>query len=98
MLYEDFDLLPFIPERYKRKNSPMRIILLSVNNEIHRQIGLLKKQKKKPAIIRLGPVCSVRFCYEMNQCNIRIEDGPREYLGIPIRYRYPREGVYVKGE
>lgn len=93
--YNGFNLLSWVPERYKRKNSPMRRILLSVTNEIHRQIGELKRQKKKPAFIKLGPVCSVRFCYEQNRGNIRISDGPREYLEMPVKYRYHREGVFV---
>ncbi len=92
---EDLDLLPYIPERYKNPASPMRVVLLSVTTEIHRQIGALERQKKKPAVIKLGPVCSVRFCYEQNGRDIRIERGPKEYLGLPVRYRYRREGVFV---
>ncbi len=90
--YDD-ELLPYIPERYKK--GFMRKILLSVTVEIHRQIGELKKQKKKPSKIFLGPVCSVRFCYEQNHRNIRIEEGPKSYLDMPITYRHQEEGVFV---
>jgi hypothetical protein len=92
----DDNLFPFIPQRYQR--GFMRRVLFSVTVEIHRQIGELRRQKKKPACIKLGSVCSVRFCYEQNHRNIRISDGPREYLGLPISYRHPQEGVFVESE
>ena len=93
--YDD-ELLPCVPERYKK--GPMARILHSVTVEIHSQIGDLKRQKKKPTAIRLGPACSVRFCYEQNKRNIRIDQGPKEFRGLPIVYRWSVEGVFVVGE
>lgn len=84
------NLLPFIPEKYKR--GFYRRMLLSVTVEIHRQLGATKEPV---CLIRLGSVCSVRFCYEQNNGNIRISEGPAEYLNIPIHYRWIEEGVFI---
>ena len=90
------DYLPWIPERFKK--GFMRRILLSVHTEIHRQIGELRERGVEPTIIKLGPVCSRRFCYEAGTGNLRMDPklGPTEYLGIPIQYNHQREGVYVE--
>ncbi len=92
------DYLPFIPERYKK--GFMRRILLSVHCEIHRQAGDLKKQNIEPKVIKLGPVCGRRFCYEAGNGNVNMLPrlGPKEYLGIPIQYNHRVEGVYVEGD
>lgn len=89
-------LLPYIPKRYRK--SFARLTLLSVTVEIHGHIGKLKKQKLKPGRIHLCPICSVRFCYEQNKKNPRIDQGPKEYLGLPIVYRSSaiRFGVWVE--
>lgn len=92
-MISDEDLLPYIPSRYRK--GFMRKVLLSVTVEIHRQLGEVKKQKKKPVRICLGQVCSVRFAYEQNKRNIRLDEAPKEYLGLPIQYRYPVEGVHI---
>ena len=91
------DLRPYMPEKYKK--GFMARILHSVTVEIHRQIGALKKQKLKPARIYLCPVCSVRFCYEHNHGVPDMRKAPKEYLGMPIVYRYKKiVGVWVEPE
>lgn len=92
----DDDLLPYIPEKYKKGFAKM--VLYSVTVEINGHIGILKKQKLEPYRIHLCPICSVRFCYEQNARNIRIDEGPKEYLGIPIVYRSTKIefGVWVE--
>lgn len=73
----------------------LKPVIFSVTVEIHGQIGDLKKQKKEPGLIKLGPHCSVRFCYEhTGQTDLR--KAPGEYLGIEIIYRYEFEGVFVE--
>ena len=77
------DLLPHIPEHYKK--GYLKVQLLSVTVEINRQIGKLKKQGKKPALIRMDRVFSMRFTYEQNQGKV-FSPRPKKYLGIPIEY------------
>lgn len=88
--------IPHVPSKIKK--GFMRKILLSVTNEINTQIRELKICNKKPALIRLGKYCSIRFAYEQNNCNINISQAPPKYLGIPVDYNNNIIGVFVENE
>lgn len=88
--------LPDIPDRYQK--GYLYQVLLSITNEIHTQIGQLKKSNKKPKAIYLGKICSMRFAYEQGSKNksFDIRQSPEEYLGLPVHYHSEKiTGVYV---
>lgn len=91
--------LPGIPDKYQK--GYLYKVLLSVTNEIHRQIRELKKANKKPKAIYLGKICSMRFAYEQGSKNksFDIRQAPKEYLGLPVHYHCDKiTGVYVEAK
>jgi hypothetical protein len=70
---------------------------LSVSVGINHRIGLLKRQKKKPTLIRLGGWATGYF---MREHGLRAV--PREtfyYAGLPVVFRDPKIiGIAVEGE
>lgn len=70
---------------------------LSVSVGINHRIGLIKRQKKKPVLIRLGGWATGYFLKEM-----RLKKVPKEtfyYAGLPVVFRDPKIiGIAVEGE
>ncbi|AZO95273.1 hypothetical protein [Halocella sp. SP3-1] len=91
--------LPGIPEKYQK--GYLYKVLLSVTVEINGQISEIKKAKKKPSAIYLGPICSMRFAYEQGSQNksFDIRQAPKKYLGLPVHYHCEKiTGVYVEAK
>lgn len=64
----------------------------SIHNEVHRQIGELKRQGLVPCQICLGKKATAYFYRECWRSY------PASYLDLPIRYNYSKvSGVYVVG-
>ncbi|MCL5292553.1 MAG: hypothetical protein M1548_08520 [Actinobacteria bacterium] len=81
----------------RRKISWVSSQYYSITCEIHGQIGDLRRKKFTPKCIRLGPAASARFARE--HWAQSIEEGPKEYLGLPVLYRDPKlSGVFVEHE
>lgn len=70
---------------------------LSVSVGINHRIGLLKRQKKKPTLIRLGGWATGYFLREHGLR--RVPKEPFFYAGLPVVFRDPKIiGIAVEGE
>jgi len=69
----------------------LKAVYASIHNEIHRQIGEIKRQGGEPCQIFLGKKASRCFWVES------WFSWPAHYLGLPITYFYNKIiGVWVK--
>lgn len=96
MNLSDDVLLHNVPKRYHKGFAKQ--ILYSVTVELNGAIWAVRKKGLTPARVHLCPICSARFCAEQNRGNPRIDQGPTEYLGVPIVYRSDKVafGVWVE--
>ncbi|MEW6661958.1 MAG: hypothetical protein ACOY9Y_09765 [Bacillota bacterium] len=70
---------------------------LSVSVGINHRIGLLKRQGKRPVLIRLGGWATGYFLREYRMTHVPTE--PYYYAGIPVIFRDPKIiGIAVEGE
>lgn len=76
-----------------------RSIYASITNEINYQIAALRRQGRRPTLVRLGYAASIVYAWE--HWADSISDAPKYHHGykckVPIRYKDPKvSGVVVE--